>query len=92
VKNIKDKGVTVVALDFDAGQEAIIKAFTGQDVVISCVVPSAGNLEKDLASAAKAAGVKRFVPSFWASVTPPAGVLRLREFVSLLAVCGGQNT
>ena len=48
----------------------------GIDVVISCFMMN----EVTLANAAKKAGVKRFVPSFYATVMP-RGVMTLRDDV-----------
>lgn len=42
--------------------------------------------QKNLAAAAKEAGVKRFVPCFFATICPPGGVMILRDEVRTLSI------
>ncbi|KAH7144397.1 hypothetical protein B0J13DRAFT_555122 [Dactylonectria estremocensis] len=79
VQNIKQQGVAIVPFDLEAPHEELVKALTGQDVVISCIIPFAADAQNALADAAKAAGVKRFVPSYFGPISPPDGVMALRE-------------
>ncbi|KPM38526.1 hypothetical protein AK830_g8063 [Neonectria ditissima] len=79
VQRIKDQGVAVVAIELDAPQDDLVRALAGQDVVICCIIPDSATLQKGLADAAKAAGVKRFVPSAFATACPPEGIMALRE-------------
>lgn len=81
VKDAKARDVAIKLLDLDtASHDDLTSALLGQDVVISCLAHlNDSSSEARLADAAKAAGVKRFLPSFFATVTPPKGVLLVRE-------------
>ncbi|CAH0047142.1 unnamed protein product [Clonostachys solani] len=80
LQGFKDKKVPIVPLDLEAAPlEEIIKAFQGQEIIVSGVMPYASDIEKKLATAAKEVGVKRFIPSFFAPLAPPTGVNVLRE-------------
>ncbi|KAJ3544522.1 hypothetical protein NM208_g3012 [Fusarium decemcellulare] len=82
IQRLKNHDVEVVSLDLEAPHKELVQALTGQEVVISCVIPFSAETQISLANAAKAAGVKRFVPSAFGPVCPPEGVLILREIVS----------
>lgn len=74
----------IIPLDLEAVPlEEIVKAFQGQEIIISGVMPHTSDIEKKLATAAKEVGVKRFIPSFFAPLAPPTGVNILREIVRL---------
>ncbi|KAF4981102.1 hypothetical protein FDECE_17748 [Fusarium decemcellulare] len=79
IQRLKNHDVEVVSLDLEAPHTELVQALTGQEVVISCVIPFSAETQISLADAAKAAGVKRFVPSAFGPVCPPQGVLILRE-------------
>ncbi|KAJ4269675.1 hypothetical protein NW762_001343 [Fusarium torreyae] len=79
VEHIKSKGVSIVSLDIQNSHEELVKALTGQDVVISGLVPWSKDPELALINAAKDAGVKRYVPSAFGPSCPPGGVMFLRE-------------
>ncbi|KAJ4079900.1 hypothetical protein NW760_015135 [Fusarium oxysporum] len=81
VKNqaLKDSGVEVVAADLSGPEEDLVKILTGADVVIPVLDASGLRLQIPLANAAKKAGVKRFVPTFFATIMPPKGILGIRE-------------
>jgi NmrA-like family. len=83
VKNqaLKDAGVEIVAADLSGPEEDLVKILTGADVVIAVLDASAFLLQIPLANAAKKAGVKRFVPTFFATIVPPKGALSIRETV-----------
>ncbi|KIX07470.1 uncharacterized protein Z518_02123 [Rhinocladiella mackenziei CBS 650.93] len=76
---LKNKGVQIVPVSLTGPQDEVVKALAGIDVVISTINPAALNEQIHLADAAKLAGVKRFIPSNWAPVTPPEGVMLARE-------------
>lgn len=78
---LRDAGVEVVAADLGGPEEDLVKILTGADVVIPVLDASALLLQIPLANAAKMAGVKRFVPTFFATIVPPKGVLSIRETV-----------
>lgn len=75
---LKAKGIDVRPLDTTAPQETIVSALKGLDIVISAV----GFLDQldqiPLVTAAKEAGVKRFVPCAFITVMP-VGVHPLRD-------------
>ncbi|KAI1454353.1 NAD(P)-binding protein [Annulohypoxylon moriforme] len=76
---LADKGVNIVAVDLAGPEEEIVKALVGIDVVISAIYGGSVLSEIPLANAAKAAGVQRYIPCFFATVVPPKGVLQLRD-------------
>ncbi|KAI9149353.1 LOW QUALITY PROTEIN: Phenylcoumaran benzylic ether reductase TP7 [Paramyrothecium foliicola] len=77
-KALAAKGVKIVLADLLGPKEALVKALTGTDVVISSIVFDRLNDQLPLAEAAKEAGVKRFVPCFWGT-SAPRGVLRMYD-------------
>ncbi|KAH7000339.1 hypothetical protein EDB80DRAFT_109974 [Ilyonectria destructans] len=79
VESVKGQGVAIVPFELESPHEELVKALTGQDVVISCIIPFTSDSQKALADAAKVAGVKRFVPSAFGSISPPKGTMVLRE-------------
>lgn len=85
VENIRKKGVKTVAADLSGPEDELVNVLSGTDVLISAVSVIGLPDQIPLANAAKLAGVKRFVPCFFATVAPPKGVLALRYLVSLLA-------
>ncbi|RSL68064.1 hypothetical protein CEP54_002927 [Fusarium duplospermum] len=79
VLDLADKGVKIVATDLAGSEEELKKALTGIEVVISTIYGGSVTAEISLINAAKAVGVQRYVPCFFATVAPPTGALRLRE-------------
>lgn len=79
---LKEKGVKIVAIDLQGNQNELVAALKGIDVVISAIYYQALHDEIPLSTAAKAAGVKRYVPCFFATVAP-RGVMKARDNVSL---------
>lgn len=78
---IEKRGAKIVSTDLDGPGGALVAALEGQDVVISAI--RAFDLEKQipLVDAAREAGVKRFVPCDFGTISPPTGVMVLREKV-----------
>lgn len=69
-------------MDLKAPKEEAAKSLAGQDVVVAAIsIPATGE-QIPLATAAKLAGVKRFMPCFFAPVAPPKGAVTLRDTVS----------
>lgn len=81
IQRLADKGVDIIPIELDAAQEELVKALAGQDTLVSCLVPFTADMEIGLANAAKAAGIKRFVPSAFATPCPPRGVMELKSTV-----------
>ncbi|OBS16094.1 hypothetical protein FPOA_13173 [Fusarium poae] len=77
-KEIEARGVKLVAANLRGPQEDLVKILTGVDVLISAIFFPAIHDEIPLAKAAKAAGVKRFVPCSFGTPCPP-GVMMLRD-------------
>jgi hypothetical protein len=81
VQELKRQGVKIVSADLQGPQDDIVKVLQGVDVVISAIHYQSLQDEIPLAYAAKVAGVKRYVPCFFATVGP-RGVMHLRDKVS----------
>ena len=80
---LKQRGVEIRPVDLRASQETLVEALKGIDVVISAITAMEQLEQIPLATAAKTAGVKRFVPCGFITVCPPGGVMSLRD-----SVCG----
>lgn len=80
---LETRGVKVVAVDLHGPQELIIKALQGIDVVIASLPVECLGDQIPLARAAKEAGVMRFVPSAYAMIVPPKGVVDVQDMVSV---------
>ncbi|KAF7561481.1 hypothetical protein G7046_g2659 [Stylonectria norvegica] len=79
IEHFKKRGVTIVSLSFDAPHDDLVEALKGQDVLIAAVDMFSVAPQIALADAAKAAGVKRFLPSAFATPCAPRGVLAFRD-------------
>jgi hypothetical protein len=62
----------------------LVPLLKGFDVFISAISGMALLAQMNIVSAAKEAGVKRFVPCGFATVCPPGGVMKLRDQVHSL--------
>ncbi|KAM0335678.1 hypothetical protein ACHAQA_000727 [Verticillium albo-atrum] len=76
---LRGRGVDVKPLDLAGDSAALVTALTGIETLVSAVNFAGLIAEPALATAAKAAGVARFVPCFFATVAPPKDVLALRD-------------
>ncbi|EGY17640.1 isoflavone reductase family protein [Verticillium dahliae VdLs.17] len=76
---LRTRGINVQPLDLTSDPTALATALTGLETLVSAVNFAGLASEPALATAAKAAGVARFVPCFFAPVAPPKGVLSLRD-------------
>ncbi|KAK0664340.1 Isoflavone reductase-like protein P3 [Lasiodiplodia hormozganensis] len=79
VKKIAERGVKVVIADINGPIEELVSIQKGIDVTVSAIDARSQLSQINLATAAKKAGVKRFVPCAWISVAPPEGVMILRD-------------
>lgn len=84
---LQKRGVKVRQCDLTAPEEELLKALEGIEIVISTVGPADQLEQIPLAKAAKKAGVKRFVPCGFITITPPGGVMWLRDQVSERSGC-----
>lgn len=71
----------IVPVDLYGSEESLVENLRGVDVVISAIHYQALDAEIPLSNAAKAAGVSRYVPCFFATIAP-RGVMALRDAVS----------
>lgn len=79
VSKIKERGVEIRLGDANDSIEKLVELLADIDVFIS-TMGATGTLEqKNLADAAKKAGVKRFIPCGFITVAPAGGVMRLRD-------------
>ncbi|GME50028.1 uncharacterized protein LTHEOB_4724 [Neofusicoccum parvum] len=76
---LKQLGINVVPYDISAPLEQQVQQLRSIDIVISAVGLGSVLDQIPLATAAKKAGVKRFVPSFYATVSPPSGIISIRD-------------
>lgn len=80
---LKERGVDIVAADLSGPIEHLVSILKGVDVLISAVGPQDQYAQIPLATAAKQAGVKRFVPCAFITVVPPRGIMELRDTVRI---------
>jgi putative NADH-flavin reductase len=85
---LQNKGVKVLQCDLNAPEKELADALTGIDVVISSVGPADQLSQIKIATAAKAAGVKRFVPCGFITACPPGGIMWLRDEVGRFSRVG----
>ncbi|KAI1071639.1 hypothetical protein LB507_005066 [Fusarium sp. FIESC RH6] len=76
--SLKEKGVNIVAVDLQGSQGELVSALKGIDVVISAIYFESLHDEIPLSTAAKEAGVKRYVPCFFGT-NAPRGIMRLHD-------------
>jgi len=79
--NLKDRGVEIRPFDLSGPEEPLVEALRGIDVLISAIAATDQNAQIPLATVAKKAQVKRFVPCAFITVAPP-GRMMLRDWVS----------
>lgn len=78
---LRERGISTIAIDLEGDKAGAVKVLTDVDVLISAISPFQYDTQYKLADAAKEAGVKRFIPSAFTSVTP-LGVTDGRDAVS----------
>ncbi|CVL01650.1 related to Isoflavone reductase homolog P3 [Fusarium proliferatum] len=76
---LKGKGINVIAADLSGPEDEVARVLDGIDTVISAISAAGLLIQIPLINAARAAGVKRFLPCCFAPIMPPAGVLGLRD-------------
>ena len=81
ILRLQERGIAIRKCDLKAPEEQLIEALAGIEVVISCVGPAEQQDQIPLAKAAKAVGVKRFIPCGFITIAPPGGVMWLRDEV-----------
>lgn len=71
----------IVAADLAGPEEELVAKLKGIDVIVSAIGPHEQYAQIPLATAAKKAGVKRFLPCGFITVAPPGGIMSLRDWV-----------
>ncbi|KAK1671671.1 isoflavone reductase [Colletotrichum godetiae] len=79
VKALEKRGVKIASVDLSGSEDEIANQLTGHEVVVSAIAADKLLDQIPLASAAKKAGVKRFVPCFFGTVMPGRGMLWFRD-------------
>jgi hypothetical protein len=87
VQRLVERGVKIRVVDIAGPTEELVKSLAGIDVLISAIDAMGQLAQLSLASAAKEAGVKRFVPCAFTTVAPPGGVMGLRDSVRAKPPC-----
>jgi uncharacterized protein YbjT (DUF2867 family) len=81
VVGLGQRGVAIVAADLGGSKDALAKLLKDTDVVVSSIYGGSVAAEISLIDASKAAGVKRYIPCFFATVAAPKGALILIDMV-----------
>ena len=82
IRALRERGSKTVVINLEGSTEEIAKSLEGQNVLPPAIsIPATGS-QIPLRTAAKLAGVKRFMPTFHAPVAPPKGAVALRDTVS----------
>ncbi|KAJ4286540.1 hypothetical protein N0V90_013240 [Kalmusia sp. IMI 367209] len=79
ILELERQGVKILPVDLSGPVSEIEKGLVDTDVVISTIYGGSVMDEIPLINAAKSAGVRRYLPCFFATVAPPKGALLLRE-------------
>jgi hypothetical protein len=82
VKDLLKRGVRILIADISSPIEELVPLLHGVDIFISAISGMALLEQMGVVTAAKPAGVKRFVPCALATVCPAGGVMRLRDHIS----------
>jgi uncharacterized protein YbjT (DUF2867 family) len=77
--DLEKKGVITRQCDLEASPAELAEALKDIDIVVSSVGPSDQLSQLNLATAAKVAGVKRFIPCAFITVCAPGGIMWLRD-------------
>ncbi|KAJ7055609.1 isoflavone reductase family protein [Mycena amicta] len=73
------RGVGLRVVDIEGPLQPVVDALKGVDVLISTIDAQNQFAQLQLATAAKEAGVKRFVPCGFITVAPPGGIMAIRD-------------
>ncbi|KAJ7186665.1 hypothetical protein C8R46DRAFT_879993 [Mycena filopes] len=79
VTALSDRGVKTRIADIEGPIEDLVQALSGVDILISAIDAGSQLAQIKLATAAKEAGVKRFIPCAFITIAPPGGVMALRD-------------
>ncbi|TGO26390.1 hypothetical protein BPAE_0060g00050 [Botrytis paeoniae] len=79
VKKLVEKGVQIRIADTSGPVDDLVPVLSGVDIFITAISGTSQLAQINIATAAKKAGVKRFVPCCFATICPPGGVMALRD-------------
>ncbi|KAJ7687134.1 hypothetical protein B0H17DRAFT_939633 [Mycena rosella] len=79
VQELIERGVEIRVADIEGPLDDVVKVLAGINVVISAIDGLGQLAQLSLATAAKQAGIKRFVPCAFTIVAPPGGVMYIRD-------------
>ena len=82
VRKLAEQGIEIRVVDINGPIDDLVSALSGIDVFISTIDAASQLSQLNIATAAKQAGVKRFLPCGFITVAPPNGVMLLRDHVS----------
>jgi NmrA-like family len=82
VQDLIKKGIKILIADISAPPDELVPLLLGVDIFISAISGMSVLAEKNIATAAKKAGVTRFIPCGFGTISPPWGVMLLRDYVS----------
>ena len=86
VAALRARGVEIrIANPLTDEPEKLRDTLAGVDILISAIIPSDEDPQPKLFDAAKAAGVKRVIPSDWGTSAPP-GVMEAHDHVSSISL------
>jgi hypothetical protein len=77
VKALADRGFSILSIDTEETIDSAL--LNGFETILSCIGPEGQLSQLNLATAAKTAGVNRFVPCGYITICPPGGIMRLRD-------------
>ncbi|KAJ7511980.1 hypothetical protein B0H11DRAFT_720699 [Mycena galericulata] len=78
IQEMEARGVKMHGVDVSSVDE-LVKVLAGIDVFICAIDALSSLAQLNMATAAKKAGVKRFVPCAWTIVVPPGGIMAARD-------------
>lgn len=79
MKDAKSRNVTIIEGDSTDDVSKLTQHLKGFDVIISTIDAASQLAQRNLVEAAAAAGVKRFVPCGFITISPPGGIMMLRD-------------
>ncbi|KAE9376097.1 isoflavone reductase family protein [Stipitochalara longipes BDJ] len=79
VLDLIKRGVRILIADISSPINELVPLLKGFDIFISAISGGALLAQMGIVTAAKEAGIKRFVPCGFATICPPGGVMKLRD-------------
>ncbi|KAJ7982981.1 hypothetical protein DFH06DRAFT_978420 [Mycena polygramma] len=79
VKALAERGIKIRIADIEGPVEKLVESLAGVDILINAIDAMSQLAQLQLATAAKEAGVKRFVPCAFTTVVPPGGIMAMRD-------------